>query len=467
MSTSITKKGIEYLERLPLWSGSLDFSLHNPAALMEALGNPQDQIKSIHIAGTNGKGSTAAFSASILRSLGYSVVQLASPHLVDVTERCIVNGKPIKESVLSEAIDSVVSVAVKKYIKLTYFELITAASFLICKNLKVDWVVVEVGLGGRLDATNVIQHPTACAITSISMDHMHALGNSLTEIAEEKAGIIKLKTPVYVGRVTKEVRQVIYSIAYHKNAPMFFLGEDFEYDDTKKSLNFGSNNTEIDLHSSHLQGSHQLDNASIAACITLRHCISDNQVRKSKIIEKGIHNARWPGRLDFLEHNSRMFLLDAAHNPSGMETLLNYLSSYLPERKSNINKKFQKLEHIIFVFSFLETKDWRTMLIQIQQFMFNLGTDYTSIEIRFTKSHHRQAVSPQILRETAIGIFGNTQIKIQFSSHETASEAIQMETHLVMDKSITIVAGSLYLLGEMYKFLGKGDFSTIANSSDD
>lgn len=422
------KYGLAYLDTLPIWAGTLDFSLELPRRLMKALGNPQDRVCSVHVAGTNGKGSTSAFLAAILRVAGNNVAQLASPHLTSVTERCIINGSPVDPDVLAEAIDQVVHFAQSEHLSPSYFELVTAASFVVCAQMKLDWMVVEVGLGGRLDATNVLSRPQASIITSIDYDHTHVLGKTLREIAREKGGIVRSDVPVFVGRVGEEAENELREIAVNLGTSISFLGRDF---------GFGEAYSENMLKSAAMPGEYQLDNAALAAGAAYFLGLPES------IIRLGIKSARWPGRLERIQTvniqgSTVNVILDAAHNPQGMDSLLQYLSSVVT---------LEKYRKLVFILSFLQTKDWSGMLRQIV----NLGFASVQIEYVFTSSAHPQAVPTELLV---------SQIP-RAESVSSAREALRGVMDRADEETLVVVAGSIYLLGEVRHYLIGESFSTF------
>src|SRR5215217_9573362 len=243
-----------------------EFNLERMFALMEELGNPQAKYPIIHVAGTKGKGSVAAFCASGLKAAGYKTGLYTSPHLWDYVERIQINGKPILHEQLIELVEEL-KPAVAKIAKLTTFEITTALGFLAFAKNDVNAAVVEVGLGGRLDATNIVL-PKVSVITSLSYDHMAVLGNTLTEIAGEKAGIIKRGVPVVSAPQTEEAFQVLERIAEEKGCPFILVGKDVKFERLESSLD-GQEVSIRDQQSAirlkiPLLGSHQIENAAIA-----------------------------------------------------------------------------------------------------------------------------------------------------------------------------------------------------------
>jgi len=295
----------------------IKFGLDSIRALLARIGSPQLAYRSIHVAGTNGKGSVVAMVDAILRRAGHRSGRYTSPHLIDLSERFVVDGRPVGAEEMSRAAGEVRR-AIEGAIadgtlsaQPTFFEATTAMAFDIFRRAGLDFAVVEVGLGGRLDSTNVIE-PVVTAITSIDFDHQRYLGSTLAEIAGEKAGIIKPGVPVVVGDVVPKALAVISRIAHERGAELI-----------------RASGTERDYGPLHLglRGEHQLANARVAMRVveTLERL---GVTIGAEAIVDGLTNVRWPGRL---EHRTlpdgREVILDAAHNPAGAAALASYLRS--------------------------------------------------------------------------------------------------------------------------------------------
>lgn len=320
--------GLEYLKTLKPWAGQGGFRLEPMRQVMDALGNPQDSYRTVHVAGTNGKGSVSAMIASGLGSAGYKVGLNISPHLIELNERFVVDGVSLSDRQISQAALKVKDVADKEGILLSLHEALTAIAFVSFREAKVDYAVIEVGLGGRLDASNVINNPEAVVITSIGYDHVDILGDSLESIAYQKAGIIKKGRAVIVGEMDSSALDVIKSEARSLNSSCFVLNEDF----------FELGGIQIALN-----GVHQRRNGAVAAKTLELLGISCTDIKN------GLSNVYWPARLEEISYQSRRLLFDCAHNPAGMNTLCNYL-------------KAQNLNEIIVVFGAISTKSWREMI---------------------------------------------------------------------------------------------------------
>ena len=296
----------------------IKFGLDSIRALLARLGNPDHAFRSIHVAGTNGKGSVTSMVDAVLRRAGHTSARYTSPHLVDLSERFVINGQPVTPAELKRAASDVrdaIEAAIADGIlsaKPTFFEATTAMAFDMFRRAGVEFAVIEVGLGGRLDSTNVID-PIVTAVTSIDFDHQQYLGNTLAEIAGEKAGIIKPGVPVVVGDLVPEAFAVIERISRERDAELIRAG-------AAGGRDYGP----IRLG---LRGAHQTGNAKVAMRVLETIERTGVAIPASAIVE-GLTTVTWPGRL---EHrtlaNGREIILDAAHNPAGAAALASYLHS--------------------------------------------------------------------------------------------------------------------------------------------
>ncbi len=408
--------GISYLNSLPVWRGDGGFTLEVPSRLLSALGNPQDKIKTVHVAGTNGKGSVSAYITATLHEAGYRVAQYSSPPLTDVTERLIVNGHPISIAILDKALLRIKQVSAELSVAPSHFEAVTAAAFLIMQEEQVDWAVIEVGLGGRLDATNTITKPELSVITSISLDHTEILGDSIAAIAAEKAGILKSTVPALVGRVSSEAREVIAHMAKRVTAPLEFL-------DVPESADYLSHNRLLAVRAAEKLG--------ISA----------------EVIARGLARAQWPGRLERIGASiaggkSVDVVLDAAHNPDGIEALLSWVGS-----KEGVGE-------IVFLVSILERHDWRKMLDALLNFAKDLEQKGASVELIFTRGSAEQgAVEPESMQDHV------QRGEAVTDPHEALRAALALAAK--RKNSLVIVTGSIYLLGMLRPELTKEPFRTI------
>ncbi|MBI1912490.1 MAG: bifunctional folylpolyglutamate synthase/dihydrofolate synthase [Deltaproteobacteria bacterium] len=295
--------------------------------LLEALGDPQARFPSIHIAGTNGKGSTSAMLASVLKSAGLKVGLYTSPHLVRFNERIRISGKEISNKDISRLASVVKEAAAKTSSadKITFFEFTTAMAFLYFMDKKVDMAILETGMGGRLDATNTVA-PLVSIITNIGMDHTDYLGDTIEKIAYEKAGIIKKNTPVITAAENTDALDVIKNIADKKNAPLYVFKKDFKVSPHKDRFNYKGLSADLRELKTNLAGRHQFKNASCA--LAALEILRDKGFNISdKAIKQGLNEVEWPGRIEII-NKKPLLILDSAHNPEGAATLRQALKEF-------------------------------------------------------------------------------------------------------------------------------------------
>jgi len=310
---------LDYLYGLQLFGVKL--GLENMQALKARLPLLQSPLPCVHVAGTNGKGSVSVLLAEILKRSGMRVGLYTSPHLHCFTERIRINGEPISRDEMTSLAEEIRLAA--EGIPVTFFEATTAMALLAFRKHQVDFAVIETGLGGRLDATNIVE-PQLCAITPISYDHGEYLGESITEIAAEKAGIIKPGVPVVVGRQSSEVTDVLERFAERNKAAVCLAGRDFSWSLGHDGISVTVDDYLINGLSCALAGEHQRDNLAqaVAASLLLRQQglpVTDEAIREAgKMVE-------WPGRLEWVGNDSAV-LLDTSHNRAGIECLAAYLA---------------------------------------------------------------------------------------------------------------------------------------------
>jgi len=435
---------IHYLYHLQKYG--IKFGLENITRLMSALNNPHQAFHSVHVAGTNGKGSTAAITASILRASGLRAGLFTSPHLLSFTERIRINGEEITEddviSLAGEIRDIVLHM---NDFSPTFFEVVTAMALLYFQRKKVDIAVIEVGMGGRLDATNIIA-PEVSVITRIGYDHREFLGTTLKEIAQEKAGIIKDSVPVIAFDQDKEVLAVIEERAREKNAEIFVYRRDFSsvlkrHDINGISFDYHEGNAFViqDL-SLPLIGEHQMENASAAIKafdIVSQKILPHSGRHNPQFIRKGIQDVRWSGRLEFI-HEDPPILIDGAHNPDAAAALAGAL-------KKNILKQYKK---IIIILGIMGDKDIRG----IMEPLLPLAT-----EIIFTAPAYDRAAAPETLADTARALgFPDSQIApsvkdaIDIAIHKDKNQSL-----ITHHPSLVLITGSFYTIGEAKEALGQ------------
>ena len=404
------------------------FDLGRMAALMDALGSPQSQYPIVHVAGTKGKGSTCAMIAGVLQTAGYKVGLYTSPHLVDYTERIQVNRQPVSHERLVELVEQL-KPEVGKIERLTTFELTTAAAFLYFAQEKVDIAVIEVGLGGRLDATNVVD-PLVSVITSLSLDHMNVLGDTLEKIAGEKGGIIKPGRPVVVAHQKPEAAAVLKKIAKERQAPILFTdnayfasvtqhslaGQEFEI---RKAVE-NNGRARASRFSLPLLGEHQVQNA-LTAYATLKVLREAGLKISNSDIANGFATVSWPGRFEILQ-NDPLVVIDSAHNLDSADKLAQTIRDYLPGRAVEL------------VFGASEDKDVTGMLAALVPVIKS---------IMVTQSVHPRSYDAAQLGEAAqkfgLPVAVNPQLE---TALDQAYASLEMEGVLVITGSIFIAAGA-------------------------
>ncbi len=360
------KESIDYL--FSLKNRGIKLGLDNTREALYHLGDPQDQLKIIHIAGTNGKGSTAAFVESILRSAGYRVGLFTSPHLLDFRERIQINRELIPEADLLNYIDTIREVCVRHSIFLTFFEYSTIIAFLHFQAKQVDFCVLEVGLGGRLDATNVC-HPLVSIITSIAEDHLDILGPDTATIAGEKAAIIKPHGLVVVADIDESAYAVVEEQVKSNKAKMFSCQKDFfpKIQALNESRVFSYQDPELTLEDIQLPlaGDYQAENASLAikACTLLNelgYCIN------SEHLVHGLQYSRWEGRMEVIQHNP-ILLLDCAHNPESVKYLTSTIRDYFSYERCHFILGFMNNKAIAELIDFILDIADRLILVRPRQ----------------------------------------------------------------------------------------------------
>jgi dihydrofolate synthase / folylpolyglutamate synthase len=370
------------------------------------------------VAGTKGKGSTSALAASALSAAGYRTGLYTSPHLQDYVERIQIDGRPISHVQLIELVEQV-KPAVAKIPKLTTFEITTAIGFLYFARQKVDAAVIEVGLGGRLDATNVVEARVA-VITSLSYDHMAILGNTLTLIAGEKAGIIKPGIPVVSAPQPEEALTVLEKVAAERNAPLTRVGRDVTFEAREHSLD-GQSLAILTPKSVILRipllGMHQVVNAATAYT-----ALQASGLRLAEqAIQKGFGEVHWPCRFEILRRE-RPVVLDSAHNVDSASRLRQTLDDYFPDRP------------VFWVFSILEDKDAAGMLAELRPRL---------KQVIATQTDH-----PRVLEAGKIvSLVKSAGVPVEAVRPPSAALTRAME--LAGDQGVVLVAGSVAFAGEM------------------
>jgi len=315
------RQSIEFLSRLQ--RHGIKLGLETIATLLERLGHPERRFRAIHIGGTNGKGSTAAMTASILRAAKHRVGLYTSPHLVDFRERIQVDGELVAEARMAALTDAVRQAA-GGMPEPTFFEFTTAMAFRYFAEAQVDVAVVEVGLGGRFDATNVLM-PLVTGITTVGLDHQAYLGNTVEAIAFEKAGIIKSGVPVVAGRLRPNAMAVVERVAGERGTPVVCLGREYMVaGESPDCFRYAGPSRSYDALQCALKGRHQLDNAACALAL-IEQADGLGLAVSAQAVQEGLRSVRWSGRLETLESRP-VVLLDGAHNPDAAGALASCLT---------------------------------------------------------------------------------------------------------------------------------------------
>jgi dihydrofolate synthase/folylpolyglutamate synthase len=416
-----------------------EFNLDRMFALLEALGNPQDKYPIIHVAGTKGKGSVSALCASGLQAAGYRVGLYTSPHLLDYVERIRTGGEPISHEQLVEFVEEV-KPAVAKIPKLTTFEITTALGFLAFARNDVDAAVIEVGLGGRLDATNVVT-PNVSVITSLSYDHMAVLGDTLAKIAGEKAGIIKPGIPVVSAPQVDEALEVLQRVAIEQQCPFVLVGRDVTVERLTSSLN-GQTLHLSSLALSHFEGFrfppsisahqldltipllglHQIENAAIAYMALKGSGISITD----EAIQKGFSEVKWRARFEVVRRDPPV-ILDSAHNQDSFVKLSETLEEHFPGKM------------VTLIFGASEDKNIPGMFAAMRQKISRLIV---------TRADHPRALEPGKILELAqqAGLADKREAVIPVES--ALRRALDLSEK---DGSIVLSAGSMFVTAEVMK----------------
>ncbi|MEK6823316.1 MAG: folylpolyglutamate synthase/dihydrofolate synthase family protein [Nanoarchaeota archaeon] len=300
--------------------------------LLAALGNPQERLHTIHVTGTNGKGSTCAYIAAILQKAGYTTGLYTSPHLMRFNERIRINGVDISDDELGQLAQRIKDIAETHGIQPTFFEFTTALAFLYFVERNVDYAVIEVGLGGRLDATNII-NPIVAVITNIGFDHMEHLGDTLPAIAREKAGIIKQGSKVVVGEKDTKLQRYFTDVCTERDATMTIIPDVVTARIMTSNLDgqtFTVNGMMNDTFTLAMLGAHQVENA-LTALVAIQELKRSGVTIPDAAIKDGLATTHWAGRIDIISRTP-LIILDGAHNLPGMQTLHAFAKD-LPRRK--------------------------------------------------------------------------------------------------------------------------------------
>jgi dihydrofolate synthase/folylpolyglutamate synthase len=397
----------------------MDFKLERVALALQNLGDPQRSFASVHIAGTNGKGSVAAMLHSVCTAAGYRVGLYTSPHLVSFTERIRVGAEEIAADEVVNLVRDIRAAATVHGIDLTFFELTTVMAFLHFARCRVDLAVVEVGLGGRLDATNVLD-PAVAVITNIGLDHTEFLGDTLASVAREKAGIIKPGRPVVVGTVRDDACEIVRAAAAAQGARAYWLGRDYVLsgDVPSRFVGIGREVGELTVP---LRGGYQRENAATAIAAAL--LLGEKFPLSERAVRCGLARARWPGRLDVVQETP-LVLLDGAHNVDGIAALARELPAILGSRRVHL------------LFAVMRDKLWQPMA-DILGPVVSTATLTTALGGR--------GEAPERLARAF-------EAYCPVCVHAQPVAALEALLHAAHDDDAVLVTGSLFLVGAIYPY---------------
>ncbi len=412
---SKTKKLLDELVKLhPKY---IDLSLDRLDKLLDKLGNPHLELpKTIHIAGTNGKGSIQSLIRNILVANGYTCDAYISPHLTKFNERIIINNKEISTTKLYQTLKYVKKVNNNKPI--TFFEITTAAAFILFKNSKSNFLILETGLGGRLDATNIIPNKLFSIITPISHDHEEFLGKTIKKIAKEKLGIIKKSEFILISKQKKEVEQFIKN-KLRNYTNVYYYGKNFK---VSKLINsnfvFQFNKKKRIVNKPKLNGEHQIENATVA--LAFSEIMNLQKIKINfKLVKKAIKETTWPGRLEILNYNNKTIILDGSHNIDGAKELNNFL-------------KLKKMKPIV-LFGMLDNKKIYFFLNTIKKQI----TSVLGIKIPDEKNAFKLSDIAKVC----------SLLSIKYLSVDNINESLKYIRN--SDHKVFLITGSLYLVGKI------------------
>ncbi|MFZ5978272.1 MULTISPECIES: folylpolyglutamate synthase/dihydrofolate synthase family protein [Hydrotalea] len=426
------RETIAYLyEQLPMFSkqgeSAYKKDLTNTLLLCEKLRNPQQHFKTIHIAGTNGKGSTSHMLAAILQTAGYKTGLYTSPHLKDFRERIKVNGNLCSEEFIVSFTEQMIPAI--QSIQPSFFEITVAMAFDYFSKQQVDIAVIETGLGGRLDSTNIIL-PELSVITNIGWDHMNLLGNTLEAIASEKAGIIKKNIPVVIGEVIPETKSVFENSAKQNNAPIIFAQEQFslfKYQQTLETLTVTIKNNNSGLHETYtldLPGLYQTNNL-ITVLTSIQQLNKNGWNLQESVVQKALAHTKkitgLHGRWELLQQQPNV-IADVAHNEAGIQQLLQQIA-------------ISQYRHLHLVFGMVKDKDADTVLKLLPK----------QASYYFTQAHIPRALAADILLEKA-SIFG-----LKGKTYSQVNEAVRAAIQQAGKNDLIVVCGSVFLIAEIDK----------------
>ncbi|WP_226583429.1 bifunctional folylpolyglutamate synthase/dihydrofolate synthase [Halobacillus litoralis] len=399
--------------------------------LMERLDHPEKRIQAVHIAGTNGKGSTVSFLRYILNEQGYAVGTFTSPYIERFNERISVNGIPITDELLAELVEKIKPLAEELRLtplgEPTEFEIITAMAMVHFSQINLDYVLVETGLGGTYDSTNIVK-PLLSVITNIGHDHMNILGSTIEEIAGEKAGIIKPGIPVVTGVKQETARKVIQQKAYETGSTVHVLGDDFHVDHLESTaegewFTFSNGSfTSDDLWLSTMKGPHQVENAGVA--VQAAEALRSIGVKVERSLYKdGIKKTKWPARFEMVR-TSPLTIIDGAHNEEGTAALVETMKCHYQGRK------------VILVYAALEDKPVKKMMNALNEVVDHAFT--TTFDFPRALSAQDLARLSSIDETTAVSNY---------------KDALKCAAEAAGENGILLITGSLYFISKVRETL--------------
>jgi dihydrofolate synthase/folylpolyglutamate synthase len=413
-----------------------NFDLERMRTLLKKLGNPQDSFRSVHIAGTKGKGSTCAMIGSMLQASGYKTAVYSSPHLVDIRERMCINGDMISHAEFVRLVRLIEPVVKRMKPTPTYFDVLTALAFKWFAEQKVDIAVVETGLGGRLDSTNVIK-PEVTGITSISKDHMAQLGPTISRIAEEKAGIFKAGIPAITVQQDPEAEIVLKRVAEKVGAPFDVTGKSIEFSYRFESSRMLGPHNRVCLTTANskfehlavpLLGEHQAINCGLALAVIDKLKTRGMQINDARAME-GLARTSIPGRMEMVSQTPRV-VVDGAHNAASVDAMMRAIGQHIP------------YDSMVVVFGCCADKDVGGMLERITS-----GAD----KVIFTKVDNIRSADPNELAARYTELYGKmAQVA------PTLGDALAIAYRAVTKEDLICITGSFYLVGEAKKFYASG-----------
>ncbi|MGK0289652.1 MAG: dihydrofolate synthase/folylpolyglutamate synthase [bacterium] len=414
----------------------IKFGLENIQNILQLLDNPHKNLQVIHLAGTNGKGSTLITLEKLFIDSGFTVGSTISPHLVHFNERFRIQGQSISDEDLDWAFRKICTAcSIDPHnphpelwkVKPTFFEFSIAIAFLLFQKHQVDYVLLETGMGGRLDATNVIDHPLACIITHIAKDHEGFLGNTLEKIAYEKLGIVKKGSPVFVAKQKDNLEETIKNYCSEKTTLYFdqsnFFFHNTEQDENKFVFKYNQELITFPIAELALEGAHQWDNTATALAV-YSYLIPKNRYLTAIQIQQSLLQCSWAGRLEYLDQEKKI-LLDAAHNATAMQALVHFLKTHYRNKK------------IIIAIAWMKDKEFLTEL----NLFSSLDVTFQPLSIEFD----RFLPSKQIYQ----------QLTNQFNHVNSAEDIEQFVSRLKNQEfhefDLVLVTGSLHLIGEVMR----------------